>query len=101
MRGDGDEGRLVAEMSDGDGPVVVSWRVRTWWGEPFNESGRDVCYAVRGPDGTILIDPTVPPRAVLKELEESWGDGPIATLLTSSWHERDAYAFRQLYGTEV
>ena len=101
MTGEPEAGGTVTEMSDRDGPVVVRWTAPVWWGEPFNEYGRDVCYAVRTPEGVILIDPTVPPRALLGELERFWGEGPAAILLTSSWHERNCYVFRQLYGSEI
>jgi glyoxylase-like metal-dependent hydrolase (beta-lactamase superfamily II) len=101
VTGDTDERPIVTEMSDRDGPLVVRWTAPVWWGEPFNEYGEDVCYAIRTPEGVILIDPAVPPRPALAELESFWGELPVATLLTSAWHERDAYVFRQLYGTPV
>ena len=49
----------------------------------------------------MLIDPTVPARALLEGLEQFGGNGPVATLLASAWHERNAYVLSQLYGAPV
>ena len=53
---DTDEGPIVTEISDREGPIVVRWTAPVWWGEPFNGYGEDVCYAVRTPEGVVLID---------------------------------------------
>ena len=49
----------------------------------------------------MLIDPLEPDRAVLARLEQLLGDRPIATVLTSDGHERDARTFREQWSAPI
>jgi glyoxylase-like metal-dependent hydrolase (beta-lactamase superfamily II) len=56
------------------------------------------------PDGAVLIDPSEPAEADRRRWEQlvmPGGRPPIATLLTSSWHERSCYVLRDRYGIPV
>jgi hypothetical protein len=49
----------------------------------------------------VLIDPVDPGDAALDRLRSIVGRDPVATVLTSAWHERDAYQARGEWGTPV
>jgi glyoxylase-like metal-dependent hydrolase (beta-lactamase superfamily II) len=61
-------------------------------------------YALLTGEGVVLIDPNEPApesRAAFEALVVAAGRPPLATVLTSSWHERAAYELRDRYGTPV
>jgi glyoxylase-like metal-dependent hydrolase (beta-lactamase superfamily II) len=101
---DGLQIEIRVERGSEAAPFLVRW---TSYGAL---SGKRIqphhCYALATPDGPVLIDPEeVPPAAwagfesLLRRLGS--GQAPVATLLTSSWHERAAYRFRERLGTPV
>jgi len=53
------------------------------------------------PEGPVLIDPVDPGEAALDRLRGMIGSEPVAAVLTSAWHERDAYRARGEWGTPV
>ncbi len=80
------------------GAPIVRWS--TW--VPRGAGGQ--CYdafALRTAAGVILVDPVDPGSEALAHLESLVDHRPVATLLTSAWHERAAYRARELYGTPV
>lgn len=75
-------------------PALFGWATfHTQWKVDFNS------YALRTPDGVVLIDPTMPVPAVLKKLE-ALGE-PLAIVLTNAHHDREADAFRKRYGVQI
>jgi glyoxylase-like metal-dependent hydrolase (beta-lactamase superfamily II) len=66
---------------------------QTQWKVDFNS------YALKTTGGVVFIDPTMPAPAVVKKLE-TLGD-PLAIVLTSAHHDRDADAFRKRYEIQI
>ena len=56
-------------------------------------------YALKTPDGVLLVDPMKPAPAVIKKIREL-GE-PCAILLTNAHHDRDADWFRKEYGIQI
>jgi hypothetical protein len=56
-------------------------------------------YAIKTPDGIVLVDPLKPTPAVLKKLE-ALGEF-LGIYLTNAHHDRDADWFRKQYGIQV
>ena len=59
------------------------------------------CFAIRTPQGPVLIDPHVPDSESVEWVAGLMGQPPVASVLTASWHERSAYAIRDRYGAPV
>src|SRR5690349_16819236 len=75
-------------------PALHGWAAfHTEWKVSFNS------YAVRAADGIVLIDPTKPTPAGLKQLE-ALGQ-PVAVVLTNAHHDRDADWFRKQYEAQI
>ena len=97
--------RLVIETGSEEQPEVVRWMA---W-RPGVENGLVVAgftqllqsYALITSEGTVLIDPTEPISSAMPRFEALTGRAPRAVVCTSSWHERDAYWFREHYGVTV
>src|SRR5258706_11337799 len=66
---------------------------QTQWKIDFNS------YALKTSEGVVFVDPTMPAPAVAKKLEDL--GAPLAIVLTSAHHERDADAFRKLYDVQI
>src|SRR5919202_5418526 len=79
-------------------PLLVRWCT---WEPPWQEWGHNDSYALRTIDGAILIDPEAPAQDADDALWRLVGGPPAAALLTSDWHERDAYALRERFGRPV
>ncbi len=93
---------IQVELGTEANPLVVRWTASGQRGEKRFE--RRHCYAVLTPDGAVLIDPSEPAEADRRRWEQlimPGGRPPIATLLTSSWHERSCYVLRERYGIPV
>src|SRR5215208_1967013 len=63
-------------------------------------------YVLLTPEGAVLIDPTEPtpdtrPQHDAFATGSSPGSRPLATVLTSSWHERDCYLLRDRLASPV
>jgi hypothetical protein len=58
-------------------------------------------YAVRTGAGPVLIDPEVAAPGDWRCLLALMGQRPVATALTSAWHERAAYRLRDAHGIPV
>jgi glyoxylase-like metal-dependent hydrolase (beta-lactamase superfamily II) len=87
-------------------PQLAHWSV--WYPPGHALGGRwgavNESYALRTPAGTVLIDPALPEPGAARRVHTllaAMGGAPVAAVLTSSWHERDAYAFRETYGAPV
>ncbi len=75
-------------------PSLFGWSTfQTQWKVDFNS------YVLCTPEGLLLIDPTMPAPPVLTKLE-ALGE-PLAIVLTNAHHDRDADAFRKLYGVQI
>ena len=89
---------IGVEAGDQSNPVIVRWS--TW--VPRGRGGQ--CYdafALRTPVGWVLVDPVDPGPDAIERLESLIDREPVATLLTSAWHERAAYRARERYGPPV
>ena len=75
-------------------PVLLRWSVAV--GQAYQDS-----YALFSARGQSLIDPALPDASSRFALERYFYDYPVATLLTSAWHERAAYEVRGAYGVPV
>jgi glyoxylase-like metal-dependent hydrolase (beta-lactamase superfamily II) len=78
-------------------PVLVRWST---WAPRFGSQER-VAYALRTAAGPVLVDPEAPAAGQAGRVGRLVGRPPVATLLTSDRHERDAYAIRARWGTPV
>jgi hypothetical protein len=61
-------------------------------------------YILYSSQGTVLIDPTEPTpdvQAAFDALATRPSAGPLATVVTSSWHERSSYLMRERLGAAV
>lgn len=75
-------------------PTLSGWAsFHTQWKVDFNS------YALRTPEGLVLIDPSLPAPAVLKQLE-ALGEF-AAIVLTNAHHDRDSDALRKRYGVQI
>ena len=94
------EGRRTSagvELGTEGAPVLVRW---SNWAPRFG-SQEDVAYALRTAAGPVLVDPELPAAGQAGRVGRLVGRPPVATLLTSDRHERDAYAIRARWGTPV
>ena len=85
------------ELGTEGAPVLVRW---SNWAPRFG-SQEDVAYALRTAAGPVLVDPEAPAAGEAGRVRRLVGRPPVATLLTSDRHERDAYAIRERWGTPV
>jgi glyoxylase-like metal-dependent hydrolase (beta-lactamase superfamily II) len=93
---------LRVELGDELRPSLVRWTTLGVGGAPPSQGHH--AYALSGAAGVVLIDPEVaaPHTAdALQALLARMGGPPVATVLTSSWHERWAYGARERYGAPV
>ncbi|HEX2034145.1 MAG TPA: MBL fold metallo-hydrolase [Chloroflexota bacterium] len=93
---------IRVELGTDSHPQLVRWSASGRYGD--NPDVQHHSYAVVADDGVVLIDPTVPALASQERLEALLALGgrpPLATVLTSSWHERSAYTLRARFGTPV
>jgi hypothetical protein len=100
--------RVTVELGTEAAPVLVRWCTRRAADlvDPQlpvrpGTVGRYDSYALRTPDGWVLVDPDRPGAAAAARLWGLIGPRPVAILLTNDWHERDAYAFRAARGAPV
>jgi glyoxylase-like metal-dependent hydrolase (beta-lactamase superfamily II) len=70
------------------------------WSTPVAPQIYDA-YALPSDGGPVLIDPQVASTAVWDQLVTLLERRPVATVLTSSWHERSAYWLREQFGIPV
>jgi hypothetical protein len=91
------ESRLSVALGTEAAAVLIHWATSF---RPGEGGGFD-SYALRTRDGWVLIDPVLPDAAVLERLEGLLVERPVATVLTSDGHERDARAFRDRWGTPI
>ncbi len=92
---------LVAlELGNQAHPELVRWSTLVPAAPPDFYGFHDA-YALFTPEGPILIDPVMASPGVEAEVTSLLGQRPVATVLTSSWHERAAYEVRERYGTPV
>ena len=93
--------RLAVELGTADAPEVLSWMV---W-QPSLDSPDQIqvlhSYAVLAESGPILIDPCQPVPSALEPFESILGAPPLAVIMTSPWHGRDAVWFRNRYGSKT
>jgi hypothetical protein len=89
--------RLTVALGTEAAPALVHWAT-AFLPRPM---GTLDSYALRTPDGWVLIDPLEPEPPVLERLERLLGEPPAATVLTSDGHERDAARFRARWSTPV
>jgi glyoxylase-like metal-dependent hydrolase (beta-lactamase superfamily II) len=85
------------ELGTQTAPALICWA--NWvprWGSQERAS-----YALLTGEGPVLIDPEEPAPSAGRRLRALIGRPPIATVLTSDRHERDAYAIRERWGTPV
>ena len=90
------------EIGDEQHPTLVRWTTRGVGGAAPSQAHH--AYALRTPAGVVLIDPeaqTAAATALIRPLLERMGGAPVATVLTSSWHERWAYGARERFGAPV
>ena len=102
------ETRVIVEVGTEAAPVVVRWCTRR--GQDFIDPQMPMrsgavgvydSYALRTPDGWVLVDPDRPGADAAAGLWGLIGTRPVAILLTNDWHERDAYALRAAHGAPV
>src|SRR5688500_10880069 len=96
------EGALFrVELGSVERPEVIRWST------PVGRQGYDAYALIEGgAEGSgggraVLIDPYVESEGVWDELLGRLGRRPVATVLTSSWHERSAYGLRERHGVPV
>ena len=78
-------------------PVLIGWCL---W-HTGDLSGGEHSYAALTEAGPVLIDPNAPTGAAAARLWGLLDRPPVATVLTSDWHERDAYRLRAQWGAPV
>jgi glyoxylase-like metal-dependent hydrolase (beta-lactamase superfamily II) len=91
------ETRVCVELGTERDAELIRWS--TIWRpgrySPFES------YALRTPDGWVLVDPEEPAAAAAGRLRLLIGRRPVATVLTSDMHERACYLVRERWGTPV
>jgi hypothetical protein len=95
--GDGRRTSVGVELGTEGAPVLVRW---SNWAPRFG-SQEGVAYALLTAIGPVLVDPEAPAADPAGRVRRLVGRPPVATLLTSDRHERDAYAIRARWGTPV
>jgi hypothetical protein len=89
-----------------DAPHLLRWSV--WYPPGHEHGGRRgtfyEAYALKTRSGVVLIDPARPDAATearVRDVIDGMGGTPIATILSSDMHERDAYYVRSEFGVPV
>ena len=77
-------------------PDLIHWS--TQWPQGYSPFDS---YALRTPDGWVLIDPERPDDAVLERLRSLIDRPPVATVLNSDGHERACYAVKERWKAPV
>jgi hypothetical protein len=85
------------ELGTESHPVLIGWCL---W-NARDPSGGQHSYAAVTEAGPVLVDPNAPTGAAAARLWGLLGRAPAATVLTSDFHERDAYRLRAQWGTPV
>ena len=87
-------------------PQLLRWTV--WYPPGHDRGGRRgtlyESYALKTRAGVVLVDPARPDPATearVREVIDGMGGTPIATILSSDMHERDAYYVRSEFGVPV
>ena len=94
---------IAVELGTEDRPQLVRLTSRHLNRVTGDVGGRHG-YIVLSQEGTVLIDPTEPSpdaRERFDALATAGGASPVATVLTSSWHERHAYRIRERLAAPV
>jgi glyoxylase-like metal-dependent hydrolase (beta-lactamase superfamily II) len=94
---------IAIELGSEERPLLVRITSRHLNPNTGDVGGRHG-YLLFSKEGTVLIDPTEPSpdmRERFDALAAAGGAGPMATVLTSSWHERHAYRMRERFGAPV
>ena len=90
--------RLSVVLGTDEAPLLVRWCT---WAPPWQQWGHNDSYALCTADGPLLIDPEAPAPETDDLLWRLAGAPPVATLLSTDWHERDAYVLRERFGIPV
>jgi hypothetical protein len=90
--------RISLLLRDGDRPSLVRWCT---WDPPWQAEGENTSYALLTAAGPVLIDPEAPAPEEDGRLWGLLGRPPVATVLTTGDHERDAYRLRERFGAPV
>ena len=87
-------------------PQLLRWSV--WYPPGSDQGGKRgtfyEAYALKTRSGVVLIDPAWPDAATearVRDLIEAMGGTPVATIVSSDMHERDAYYVRSEFGVPV
>jgi hypothetical protein len=96
LEADGVRSRVEVVLGSADRPLLVHWSTQ----HPQVYSPFD-SYALRAPDGWVLIDPELPDGPVQERLRELIRERPVATVLTNDGHERACYTARERWGIPV
>src|SRR5438034_4483814 len=96
-----EEGRvtlLSVELGTAAAPALVRWCT---WQPPWGQWGHNDSYALLTPGGPVLVDPEEPAPEAAADLWRLLGRPPVATLLTTDWHERGSDALRARGGVPI
>jgi hypothetical protein len=78
----------VRAMPLAGGVSLVRWST---WDPPWQAEGENTSYALQTPAGPVLVDPEAPAADQAMRLWALLGRPPVAIVLTTGDHERDAY----------
>jgi hypothetical protein len=80
------------------GAAFVRWST---WDPPWQAEGENASYALPTAAGPVLVDPEAPAADQAARLWALLGRAPVAIVLTTSDHERDAFRLGARFGVPV
>jgi hypothetical protein len=88
----------LARVPLAGGAVLVRWST---WDPPWQREGENASYALPTAAGPVLVDPEAPAADQAERLWALLGQTPVAIVLTTGDHERDAFRLGARCGAPV